>query len=108
MNPEICACGKLRGLLNKTNWMRHLSSCKKRKLCSNNSIVKFLKFTRIASVESELEINDNAYDKTDPMLHIDHDPSLSTAHSLKITPKKSGANTDLNLLLPIHSFVSSE
>jgi hypothetical protein len=29
-------------------------------------------------VESELEINDNAYDKTDPMLHIDHDPSLSS------------------------------
>lgn len=37
MNSYTCACGKIRGELNKTNWTRHLQSCgKKRKLSNYN------------------------------------------------------------------------
>lgn len=38
-----CICGKTRSGLNRTNWQRHLNSCKKRKLqFSACSISKFL------------------------------------------------------------------
>lgn len=30
-----CACGKIRGELNKTNWTRHLQSCGKKRKFSN-------------------------------------------------------------------------
>uniref|UniRef100_A0A2S2PLW4 Zinc finger MYM-type protein 5 n=2 Tax=Schizaphis graminum TaxID=13262 RepID=A0A2S2PLW4_SCHGA len=42
MNSEkVCMCGKRREGLNKTNWTRHINSCKTRKLSLNNSISRF-------------------------------------------------------------------
>lgn len=47
----VCVCGKQRGGLNYTNWMRHVNTCKNRKSCSNNkSIAKFFKTSRVTGI----------------------------------------------------------
>lgn len=40
----ICVCGKKRGVLNKTNWSRHIDVCERRKIHNcNMNISKFFK-----------------------------------------------------------------
>lgn len=43
-NQLTCMCGKVRGVLNPTNWKRHVTSCKILKSKSKNSdILSFIK-----------------------------------------------------------------
>lgn len=44
---EVCVCGKMKALMNSTNWQRHTKSCKKRKsVLSTAKLSTFFKSSR--------------------------------------------------------------
>lgn len=51
---EVCACGKIKALMNSTNWKRHIQSCKKRKSAfSNANLDTFFKSARVSNDVSD-------------------------------------------------------
>lgn len=51
---EVCACGKIKALMNSTNWQRHTKSCKKRKsVLSTAKLNKFFKSSRVSNDVSD-------------------------------------------------------
>jgi len=51
---EVCACGKIKALMNSTNWQRHTKSCKKRKsVLSTAKLNTFFKSSRVSNDVSD-------------------------------------------------------
>lgn len=51
---NICACGKIKGLMNNTNWLRHTKSCKKRKsVLYTAKLNTFFKSSRLSNDVSD-------------------------------------------------------